>query len=98
MNSNWLSKRRKVEKKVPSLFNIAAACVANNNIKDEFCWKLISEHKEEKYTVIHEVCYRCINFGLNICDNHKVDYSKTIVRGDNLRFAAHTAVLPYIDE
>lgn len=98
MNSNWLSKRRKVEKQVPSLFNIAAASVANNNIQDDFCWNLIKNHRDEKYTVVTQVCYRCINFNLNICDGHKLNYSKSTVRGDGLRFAAYTAVLPYFNE
>ena len=95
MNNNWRTKRVKREYQPPSLFNIAAAVIANHEIKDKFAWKLISQHKEEVYECIYEVCDRCINWGLDNCVNHKLNHSRSFVRGSSLEFADYIAVLPF---
>lgn len=95
MNKKWLSKKRKVVFNPPTLFNFCAATIANKEIEDKFAWKLISQHKNEYYTCISKICYRCINWGLDTCVEHRLYHSVSYVRGDNLEFADYTAVLPY---
>lgn len=94
-NNKWLSKRSKVEYNPPSLFHFAACQVVNSEIKDEFAWKLISQHNEIKYKTVSEICYRCINLGLDVCAGHKKYLSTSVVPGSSLKYTDHIAVLPW---
>jgi hypothetical protein len=62
-----------------TLFSFATAAIYNNNLKDNFCEKLIREEPEEIYSVVTDICWDCYETGAHYCECwHEKSLNETI--------------------